>query len=260
MSDRPKTRSEDRSLRETEEWLVRAIVAREEAPDVEARVTASAKQSPRDRLHVYRYAYVARLLECLEDDYPAVFFALGQERAEETCRAYVEAHPSTAFSLNVFGRHMSAFLKTRGEAFAADLAALEWSIVEAIHSAEAPKMAPDALAALDPAEWGSVTLVAAPSLRLHAFDYPADAYYKAFHADAAPAPPAPEPSWLAVYRAGMKIWRMPLSRGQYALLAPLARGASLEEAFEVDAGEAADVGAWFRQWTAEGFFSAVARR
>jgi len=248
------------ALRETQQWLVGAILAKEEAPDVETHVTPSAKQTSRDRLHVYRHAYGARLLECLEDDYPVVFHALGRERAEEHCRAYVDAHPSTSFSLNVFGRHMSAFLKERGEPFAADLAALEWSVVEAIHAATLPAMAPDALAGIDPSDWANVALEAAPSLRLHAFDYPVNAYYQAFHNDEEPAVPAAEPSWVAVYRQDMKIWRMNLTQGMYALLAPLARGASLEEAFESDVGDAADVGAWFREWTAEGFFSGVTRR
>lgn len=248
------------ALRRTQEWLVGAITAPSEAPDVEAHVLPSHKQSARDRLHVYRHAYVARLIECLEDDYPAVFHALGKERADELCRAYIEAHPSTSFSLNVFGAKMPAFLRERGERFAADLAALEWSIVEAIHAADAEAMAPDALAGIDPSDWGNVALEASPSLRLHQFDYPVNAYYQAFHGDEAPAIPEPEQTWVAVYRGGMKIWRMALTRGMFALLAPLARGASLEEAFEVDCGEEADVGAWFRQWTTEGFFSGVRRK
>jgi hypothetical protein len=245
------------ALRRTQEWLVSAIAAASEPEDVARYVTPSAKQTPSERLHVYRHAYVARLIECLEDDYPAVFHALGRERAEALCRAYIEEHPSTSFSLNVFGRHMPSFLKEKGEAFASDLATLEWSVVEAIHAAESTKMAPDALAKIDPSAWGTVSLVASPSLRLHQFDYPVNAYYRAFHdADReALVVPAAASERVAVYRLDMKIWRMTLSPGQFALLGPLVRGASLEEAFESDVGDEADVGAWFRQWTAEGFFS-----
>lgn len=253
------------SLRQTQEWLVGAIIAPQESPDVETYVTPSAKQVPRDRLHVYRHAYVARLIECLEDDYPAVFHALGRERAEGLCREYIEAHPSRSFSLNVFGQSMPAFLKAKDEAFASDLAALEWSVVEAIHAAESVKMAPDALAKIDPSDWGKVALVASSSLRLHQFDYPVNAYYQAFHDEDADEQQAlleagAKAERVAVYRLDMKIWRMALSPGQYALLGPLARGASLEEAFESDVGDEADVGAWFQQWTAEGFFSGTRSR
>lgn len=252
------------NLRRTQEWLVGAIVAKDESPDVEMHVTRTEKQTARDRLHVYRHAYGARLVECLEDDYPVVFHALGRERAEALCRAYIEEHPSTSFSLNVFGRHMPAFLRARGEAFASDLAALEWSVVEAIHAAEGEKLAPDALAKVDPSEWGNVALAAAPSLRLHPFDHPVNAYYQAFHDGADPQVSDPKygaaSERVAVYRLDMKIWRMNLSAGQYALLGPLVRGASLEEAFESDVGDEADVGAWFQQWTAEGFFTGVRRR
>lgn len=251
------------ALEQTQKWLVEAIMAKEESPDVERYVTPSAKQAPRDRLHVYRHAYVARLIECLEDDYPAVFHALGRERAEELCREYIEAHPSRSFSLNVFGQSMPAFLRTKGEAFASELAALEWSVVEAIHAAESVKMAPDALAKIDPSDWGKVSLVASASLRLHQFEYPVNAYYQAFHDDKLePNAPLPGPSSerVAVYRLDMKIWRMALSPGQLALLGPLVRGVSLEEAFESDVGDEADVGAWFQQWTAEGFFSGTRTR
>lgn len=249
------------ALEQTQAWLVGAITSPSESPDVEAHVLPSAKQSAKDRLHVYRHAYVARLIECLEDDYPAMFHALGKDRAEELCRAYIEAHPSQSFSLNIFGAKMPAFLRDNGEPFAADLAALEWSIVEAIHAAEGEKMAPDALAGIDPSEWANVALEAAPSLRLHQFEYPVNAYYLAYCNDEAPETiPEREQTWLAIYRGGMKIWRMNLTRGMFALLSPLARGASLEEAFESDVGDEADIGAWFRQWTTEGFFSAVTRK
>jgi hypothetical protein len=248
------------ALERTQKWLVDAITAPSESPDVESYVTPSAKQTPRDRLHVYRHAYVARLIECLEDDYPVVFHALGRDRAEALCRQYIEAHPSRSFSLNVFGQSMPAFLRAKNELFAADLAALEWSVVEAIHAAESVKMAPDALAKIDPSEWGKVALVASASLRLHQFDYPVNAYYQAFHDDEDPAIPEPVSERVAIFRRDMKIWRMALSPGQYALLGPLVRGASLEEAFESDVGEEADVGAWFQQWTAEGFFSGTRSR
>lgn len=248
-----------KALRETQEWLVRAIMAPEESPDVEAHVTPSATMTARERLHVYRHGYVARLVECLEDDYPVFFHALGRERAEALCREYIQAHPSRSYSLNVFGRSMPGFLKERGEAFAADLTALEWSVVEAIHAAESTRMAPDALAKLDPSDWANVALVASPSLRLHVFDHPVNAYYQAFYDDEEPGIPAPAPERVAVYREGAKIWRMTLTPGQYALLAPLAAGASLEEAFETDVGDEADVATWFRQWTTEGFFSGIRR-
>lgn len=259
----PKADRSSTSLRGTEEWLVGAVMAPEEPADVEAYVTPSAKQTPRDRLHVYRHAYVARLIECLEDDYPVVFHALGRARSEELCREYIQEYPSRSFSLNVFGRSMPAFLRRKGEAFASDLATLEWAIVEAIHAAESTKMAPDALAKIAPSEWGEVALVASPSLTLHVFEHPVNAYYQAFQRDESPVVSAyldGGPERIAVYRRDMRIWRMTLSPGQYALLSPLVRGASLEEAFESDVGEEADIGAWFQQWTAEGFFSATRRR
>ena len=65
--------------------------------------------------------------------------------------------------------------------------------------------------------------------------------------------------------AGHVIRRYELSRAQFVLLEALVRGESVGEAIGRAAGQAgedddrfaADLGAWFRDWTAEGFFVAV---
>jgi len=76
--------------------------------------------------------------------------------------------------------------------------------------------------------------------------------------------PAPQPSWICVYRDDSQRWRVQLSFEQFALLSALVDGASLGTAIEsVATTDGADVAAmmaglgdWFRQWMGSGLFSA----
>ena len=52
-------------------------------------ITPSATLSALERIDIYRRGYHARLIECLVDDYPVLQHALGEERFEELCRAYI---------------------------------------------------------------------------------------------------------------------------------------------------------------------------
>jgi hypothetical protein len=125
-----------------------------------------------ERLELYRRSYHARLIDCLRDDYPAVEHALGEEVFEEVCRRYIAAFPSTGPNLNHFGRRMSEFLRTAesaplpSRAFAADLASLEWAMVEVIHAPAERSLTSDDLRDVPPGAWGDLRLRATPAFRL----------------------------------------------------------------------------------------------
>jgi hypothetical protein len=268
----PKSVSAPVSLRDTEEWLVRAISdapAELVAADV---IAPSRRMSARERLYVYQSGYVARLVECLRDDYPAVAASLGDERFEDACSAYVARHPSRSPNLNAFGRHMAGFLRdwdglepdTR--AFHADLADLEWALVEIIHAPVARPLDLAALQQIPPESWPGVTFRRSDAVRLLTLSHPANAFYRAFREDGVvPTRPGPAPSWTVVYRAGGTLWRMELTRAMAGVLGALLDGAPLGEALaritvdEDDAEAVAEaersVMVWFREWVSGGLFA-----
>jgi hypothetical protein len=113
------------------------------------------------------------------------------------------------------------------------------------------------LAALGAAAADSLRLRVAPGLRLLAFAFPLNDFYSAFRSGAAAAMPAPEPTWLALYRRDYIVRRMPLTQPGFDVLQALASGESLAAALaKSGSATAADVQAWFQAWTAAGLLLA----
>jgi hypothetical protein len=265
------------SLREQERWFVRAVMTPESHPlpagaTAAARVlTAGPRLSALDRLEVYRRAYHARLIECLADDYPALQSALGPEAFDALCRAYIERHPSTGPNLNAFGQHVPAFCRSAEaacpeSAFAADLATLEWAIVEVIHARSAPAVTLEALQAIPIDRWADARLIPTPAFRLLHFAYPVNAYFQSFRQGTTLLVPEPAASSLLVYRSGPTVWRMPLTQPMVLLLEATARGETLGTSLECAAAALTDVAedvagarvlGWFRDWVSSGLFCDV---
>src|SRR5262249_15955268 len=153
-------------------------------------VTPNARMTARERLDVYRVAYKARLVDCLIDDYPVLSKALGEERFDALCRAYIDRYPSTSPNLNAYGKRfgsvcmeaptvapaLEGFDELRG--FSADLARLEWSLVEVVHAELSPRLDASALQAIPPDALGSVRFTRNEAVRLLDLKYPVNAYFK----------------------------------------------------------------------------------
>jgi hypothetical protein len=259
------------SLAAQQEWFARAVMTPESEPapvgaaQAEEILTPGPDLDPLGRLEIYRRAYHARLIECLLDDYPAVAAALGETAFDELCRKYIAAHPSTGPNLNAFGRHMASLCRDTGP-FIADLAALEWAIVEVIHASSADPLTMTGLGEIPASRWAEARLVPTPAFRLLRSAYPVNRYFQAFREGKDPALPELEVSAVAVYRSGPTIWRMDLSEAAFDLLHALTSGESLATSLEgastalsgVDESEAADrVGRWFRDWVSSGLFSGL---
>ncbi len=262
----------DSSLRALEEWFIEAVTSPcdgEKLKSDTARVLTPGPQlDPAARLDIYRYAYRARLVECLADDYPALQYALGADAFEALCHEYIQRHPSSSPSLNFYGRHMATFCRSEAmepfplRRFAADLAALEWALVEALHARVADALSPDELQAIPVERWALARLPPSPAVRLVRSAYGVNAFFQAFKSGDEPSLPNMDeeaPSATAVYRTDMTLWRMALTPAMATLLEGLFRGETLGEALgkleeglsEAEAGEAErNVMVWFREWVA----------
>jgi hypothetical protein len=225
--------------------------------------------SSEERVGVYAGMYFARLIEVLEEEFPALVHLLGHERAHALFHGYVVAHPSRHYSLNVLGKRLEAYLRDEAgalepRAFAIELARLERAIQDVFDAPECTSLAADAITRVPPERWASARLVPIPALALFSFEHPVNAWYQAFKDDEPVPVPAPEPSTLAVFRQEGRVWRMDLSRPQHALLSELVNGRTLEHALgELErsgfalAELAPELQGWFRTWASEGFFARV---
>jgi hypothetical protein len=233
--------------------------------DVERIVTRGPLLSAEERLGLYQYSYFARLVECIADDYPVLAKALGESTFERIARGYIEAHPSTGPNLNRYSRRFSEFIsKAKMEiphrAFAADLARLEWSMVEVVHAPESGTLSLARLQELDADRWHLVRLPPAATLRFLEFSYPVNRFLQAMRNGEGPK--IPEAAWsaTAIYRQRYTIWRMDFTRAMAGVLSALLGGRTLGEAMDTLDDQGAvegDVMAWFRAWVSGGFFDRV---
>jgi hypothetical protein len=266
-----------RSLRQLQRWFVSVSTNPEGPPSgaasgapLERLVTRGPRLSAAERLAIYHDGYYARLEECLKDDYPALAYALGDERFSELSRAYVDQHPSRSPSLNRFGQAFARFCRDREEpwsAFAADLARLEWALVEIVHEAAAPPLTQASLSALPQDRLGRARLLPNEALRLVACDYPVNVFYQSFRDGALPERPSRSPSVVLVYRQGLSLWRQELEPRAALLLQDLMRGSPLDQAIaSLELRYAGDpdlmelpnqVARWLGSWIAGGLFRAV---
>jgi hypothetical protein len=230
-------------------------------------VTDGPSSSAAERLEIYHSGYFARLVECLADDYRATAHLLGEDTFSDLARAYIQKFPSRSPSLNAYGAEMAAFCRTRAEpwaAFAAELARLEWALVEVIHAPTSPGLATDTLRTIPADRWRTARLVPSPTLRLLRFDHPVNEYFQAFLEDAEPEAPERRNSATAVFRRELAVERMDLEADAALLLEDLVLGCPLDSALgevsrrsrgRIDIAER--LPAWLGSWVANGFFSAI---
>jgi len=227
--------------------------------DVERFVRSNGIASALERLEIYQSSYFSRLEECLADDYPAVKFALGAADFEALCRHYADAHPSRSTSLNGFGSRFSAFARERSPApgglFVAELARLEWTIVEVLHAPAANGFSMAELARVPNERLPDVRFQTTPAVRMLSFDYPVNAFLQAFLDGEQPRIPARSASTVLVVRRGYRIRRLELEQCQSTLLRRLISGEPLGPALSGITATEEAVQAWFREWTELGVFT-----
>lgn len=237
---------------------------------LERELLPSSTLTAAQRLNIYVHSYFLRLRDVLRHDFSGLRHALGEPEFDRLARRYVDACPSTSFTLNDFAARLPRFLARAPlppklharRAFLVELATLERAVDELFHAPHAEPAAIEQLRALPPQRWAGARFTAIPAARLFAFRFPVNRYLQAVYDDSAPALPAATRNWLLVHRHDWKVWRSPLRQPQHALLRSLLRGAPLGDALQQAAryGGAAvlqEVGAWFSEWTGDGLFAAI---
>ena len=249
--------------------------------EAETVVTRSRALTALERLAIYGYAYYARLLECLRDEFPVLKHALGEELFDAFAAEYLKQYPSRSYTLFQLGTNFPRFLaetrpdQERTESSAADwpdflidLATLELTFNEVFDGPgveRAPLLDAGQLLAILPERLLEARLVCVPCLRLLALRYPVHKYLTGVRRHEDPDPPGPAETCLAVTRRRYVVRHYELSPPAYQLLYALRGGESvglaISRAVET-AGPDLDrlqdnLWTWFHDWAAEGFFHTV---
>ena len=221
------------NLRELQQDMQRHLLGEEST--VTAAIMDAPPLKPEDRLAIYRNAYQVRLIDALHETYPILHGLLGDEAWVALGEAYVAAHPSVFRSIRWYGRDLGVFMARcppyDDAPILSEVASLEWTLTEVFDAQDAPVLQRAALAAVDPAAWGTLTFAFHPSLRRLQFAWNTAAVWKAMSAD--DTPPRPElgaapVTWL-LWRQNLQNYFRSMTDVEAAALDAALRGRSFGE-------------------------------
>ena len=179
--------SESEPLAALQQWMLDCILRPDPAAQAGAvadHIAPSPTLTPQQRLAIYQRGYLARLRECMAGQFKALHHALGAELFADFVEEYLRVYASRSPTLSDLGGRFAQYLQeTRPDAaqppaerepwvdFMIDLARYEWDVFLKFDAAGhegkpfADEATPDAALRLQ------------PSLSLHHYDFPVDAYY-----------------------------------------------------------------------------------
>lgn len=230
-------------------------------------INASSRLSAERHLRIYRQSYIARLRECMKNQFSALAFALGEELFQMFADQYLEAFPSHSYTLNDLGKNFAAYLEeTRPDAdseekeswidFMIELASFEYSLSVIFDEHADDKI----LLANDSTLDESLKLI--PVFHIFRHTYPVCRYYLDVVNKSDPELPFERKSFCAVTRYNYRLGLLEINPAQYFFLEKLLGGESISEAknqtikqFGFDAEEFKNIWQkWRKNFIAADFF------
>lgn len=149
------------------------LLARDDAFQIAVRDNRKADRAT--LLDVYRDGYALRLIEALTTDYPGLMAMAGPADFDHLARAYIARHPSHHPSIRWYGKDLADFIAGTppysGSPAAAEMARFEWALGEAFDSPDVAPIKAEALMALAPEAWETLSFTPLPSLRRLRFEF-----------------------------------------------------------------------------------------
>ena len=258
------------NLSQIQNWMQSALVQPDSHAQPEDFINESSRLNAARHLNIYKQSYIARLRECMKNQFSALNFALGEDLFQMFADQYLDAYPSGSYTLNNLGKKFPDFLEqTRPDAaeqekeewvdFIIELARFEYelSVIFDAHSEEEFKLADEST----PDE----ALKPAPLFHIFHHRHPVSRYYLDVTRKNAPELPFEEESFCAVTRNDYRLSLSELKPAQYYFLERLTKGETVAQAKEFfvnnygfEAKRLDDVWQeWRKNFIASGFFRAA---
>jgi hypothetical protein len=244
-----------------------------------------------ERLEIYNRQYWFRLFSSMTEDFPGMRSVLGEKRFDAMCKAYLMDCPSRSFTLRNLGAKLEPWLRRHPKWAGAkqrlvlDIARLEWADIEAFDAAAVPALRTEDLAGIS---GSGLRLQLQPYVQLLSFHYPVDDLLlamrkededKDFASNAfeerrkrkhvrAVAKLKPGAIFLVVHRIDNSVYFRRIEAEEFAVLAALRQGKTLEKAINAAFRKsaippderAASVQQWFQNWATLGWFCRPERK
>lgn len=231
-------------------------------PALGAVIRSEAGLDASERIEIYANAYLRRLLECLKEDFPAVFAVIGERAFEETARGYLVEYPPAEPSIDWAGRHFASFLREHSilarSPFLADLARLEWAISEVFVAPNCQVLSEEELRTIPPDRWPALILRTCPASQILECGWRISGIRAAVESGENWIDPARQPTAILVWRRAGQVYFRELETAEYAAINAASKGVSFAALCETLAGSAGDdnpaqaINRIFASWIADG--------
>jgi hypothetical protein len=194
-------------------------------------IRSDGRLSAAERVRIYARMYFLRLRDALADDYPALRRALGDEAFDALAQRYVTSHPSDRPSLRALGRHLPGFLHADANAprWHAELAQLEWAMVDAFDAIDEPVLDRSSLSELPPDAWPALRIAPVRSLQLLSLTSRVDAVREHVLGGEQAGDVALESTLLRVWRQDLVVYVRRIPLREMAMLRWLHHGTTFAE-------------------------------
>lgn len=213
---------------------------------------------------VYRNTAIKGAIDALADNYPTVAAIVGEQAFAALALAFVEQYPPNTPVLAAYGAALPDWLESheigRALPYLSGVALIDRFQTESHLAAEAPTLAPAAVADLSAAQWSASRVAFQPATRFGWFTVPSPSIWLA-HLDAHPGEIAP--SWIAegilITRQEGAVAARRINAAQHRILFGLRIGETIGQAASATATlyPHANITSAFRDILASGALSAL---
>lgn len=256
-----------KDLLEIQDLLQTAVLNASHANTTMTLLTSSPTVDAHARLSIYQEAYRLRLIEALENDFPALKIYWGNERFNQEMLGYIENCQSMNPSLRWYGKELASYLETKGPvySFAAELAAFEWAIGLAFDASDDTILTAKDLASLPSSAWQELGLQLHSSLRWISCKYnTADVWHALVNQEEMPCvEKMPDAHWLAIWRNQYKVRYRAISTLELEAISLFSKGEGfgniIAQLSSTTLGDDAPnyLVTWLREWLSNEWISAV---
>lgn len=205
------------ALADLQKWMLGAIVAGSAEPGaVRSRIEGNPRLGPEGRFAIYAGGYRSRLLESLQNEFPALRLLVGDTVFELFARSYIAAYPPRHFSLYDYGARFADHLEATRPADGGPLAGLpaatarlERARAEVQRAEGTERLGPSQLPA-EAALLPGLRLALPDSVRLLRLDFDLLPLIEASEQGNAAVVPEPGESLIAVVRSGYRVRQLRL--------------------------------------------------
>lgn len=196
-------------------------------------IVGDERLSAEARVEIYANMYFYRILDALKEDFYATLAVVGDENFHNLVTDYLIHHPPTHYSIGEAGRFLAAFVRGhslgRAHPYLADLAALEWAIIESFHADDPPSLDAETMRQIAPEKWPALRLATHPAVRLPTFDYRVDRLLAEVEGGDKWHPPARERSPTLVWRNRSRVYYRALEISEFSALDTASSAATFAE-------------------------------